>query len=198
MPCHAWLDIVAKLARARFVVNALLYEVLAFALLLHRVACTGAAAASAGRVTGPGAASGARTTGPGAAAAAAHKTTGPPGLAGSSTYAGGSSSGAAAVPQWQHSPAAGTSTAAVVFAPPPPANPHSVLQQFAAMGMDHHAFEDEADTCVVCMEEPRSTVLVPCGHMVLCKDCCQHIIETKQGKCPVCQQDVEYSVEVNS
>lgn len=147
-------------------------------------------------MTGPGGvASGGRTTGPGAAAApsAAHRTTGPPGFTPGST----SSSGYPAAGRPAHqAAAAGSGPAAASLAAPAPADPHRVLKQIAAMGIGHEA--DEADMCVVCMEEPRSTVLVPCGHMVLCKDCCEHIIETKQGTCPVCNQHVEYSVEVNS
>jgi hypothetical protein len=66
----------------------------------------------------------------------------------------------------------------------------------AQMGIGHD-LEDDAQLCVVCMEEMRSIVLVPCGHLALCKDCCEHIIVQQQGQCPMCCQDVEYHVEVD-
>lgn len=70
-------------------------------------------------------------------------------------------------------------------------------EQFEAMAVADLGHDDEdAHLCVVCMEEPRSIVLVPCGHMALCKSCCEQIVPEKQ-KCPMCCQDVEYHVEVD-
>jgi hypothetical protein len=74
-------------------------------------------------------------------------------------------------------------------------NQQLLEQHMAQMGITD---DDDAHVCVVCMEEPRSIVLVPCGHMALCKDCCQTIIVEQQKKCPMCQQDVEYHVEVDA
>ena len=36
--------------------------------------------------------------------------------------------------------------------------------------------------CVVCMSNPRSHTLIPCGHMVVCHSCCSRL-----QKCPVCR-----------
>lgn len=82
-------------------------------------------------------------------------------------------------------------------APPLPVGTQ-LVQHMARLGIDQHELEDDAHLCVVCMEEPRSIVLVPCGHMALCGDCCQRIIVQQKGTCPMCCQEVEYHVEVDS
>lgn len=37
--------------------------------------------------------------------------------------------------------------------------------------------------CVVCCEQPKSTLIVPCGHLILCWDCAQTLYESQKG-CP--------------
>eukprot|EP00882_Tetradesmus_deserticola_P009243 GHRQ01009749.1.p3 GENE.GHRQ01009749.1~~GHRQ01009749.1.p3 ORF type:complete len:108 (+),score=50.52 GHRQ01009749.1:41-325(+) len=64
------------------------------------------------------------------------------------------------------------------------------------LGIHDDELEDDTHLCVVCMERPRSIVLVPCGHMALCKDCCSTIITEEKKACPMCCQCVEYHVEV--
>lgn len=88
---------------------------------------------------------------------------------------------------------------AVNAAPPvrPPQPRRNVQEQLAEavkqMGID----EDEADDemCVVCMARAREIVLVPCGHLVLCKVCCDHILANK-ALCPVCNVDIIEHVEI--
>ncbi|KAF6259090.1 hypothetical protein COO60DRAFT_1053840 [Scenedesmus sp. NREL 46B-D3] len=53
------------------------------------------------------------------------------------------------------------------------------LQDELACGDDH--------LCVVCLEHQRDEVLVPCGHMVLCRFCCQDIMQDSKA-CPVCRE----------
>jgi hypothetical protein len=64
------------------------------------------------------------------------------------------------------------------------------------LGIHDDELEDDNHLCVVCMEHPRNIVLVPCGHMALCKECCNTIITDQKNKCPMCCQAVEYHVEV--
>jgi hypothetical protein len=75
--------------------------------------------------------------------------------------------------------------------------PHSPVYAQLAQQMAGLDIEEDAHLCVVCMEEPRSIVLVPCGHMALCKECCEHIMQEKK-ECPMCCQLVEYHVEVDA
>jgi hypothetical protein len=70
------------------------------------------------------------------------------------------------------------------------------------LGINQEELEDDAHLCVVCMEHPRVTVLVPCGHMALCKGCCDVLIDQKLksnevAECPMCRHAVEYHVEVD-
>eukprot|EP00882_Tetradesmus_deserticola_P033905 GHRQ01038768.1.p2 GENE.GHRQ01038768.1~~GHRQ01038768.1.p2 ORF type:complete len:167 (+),score=53.31 GHRQ01038768.1:123-623(+) len=55
------------------------------------------------------------------------------------------------------------------------------LEDELACGDDH--------LCVVCLEHTRDEVLVPCGHMVLCRFCCQQIMQESKA-CPVCREDI--------
>lgn len=81
-------------------------------------------------------------------------------------------------------------------APPAPGATSDVLAHLTALGLQDA--DDDLHMCVVCMEEPRSIVLVPCGHMALCKDCCQQIMANQPASCPMCCQNIEYHVEVDS
>ena len=38
--------------------------------------------------------------------------------------------------------------------------------------------------CPICFEQPRDTLLMPCGHL-LCKGCSE-----KMGACPICRAEV--------
>lgn len=45
---------------------------------------------------------------------------------------------------------------------------------------------DEVD-CVVCLSNPRNTILIPCRHMCICSECTEGLINI-DGKCPLCRQ----------
>lgn len=45
----------------------------------------------------------------------------------------------------------------------------------------------ENQLCVVCRQNPREIILLPCGHVCLCEDCADGIHEC----CPVCRQQIE-------
>ena len=53
--------------------------------------------------------------------------------------------------------------------------------------------EDVAPSeCVVCLDEPCDTLLVPCGHMCLCATCAE-TLRQRTGVCPVCMtQTAQY------
>ncbi|KAI9141039.1 zinc finger, C3HC4 type-domain-containing protein [Paraphysoderma sedebokerense] len=42
--------------------------------------------------------------------------------------------------------------------------------------------------CVVCMADPKDTIVLPCRHLCLCKDCADQLRKQSQ-KCPICRQD---------
>ena len=47
--------------------------------------------------------------------------------------------------------------------------------------------EDERNTCVVCMSEPRDCVLVDCGHICVCTTCARGLIP---HQCPICRKRI--------
>jgi hypothetical protein len=69
----------------------------------------------------------------------------------------------------------------------------SVHEQLAEM-VEQLGIEDELacgddHLCVVCLEHQRDEVLVPCGHMVLCRFCCENIMQESK-ECPVCREAI--------
>ncbi|VVC96616.1 unnamed protein product [Leptidea sinapis] len=45
----------------------------------------------------------------------------------------------------------------------------------------------EVQLCVVCSENPKEVILLPCGHVCLCEDCSDNI----QDKCPICRERID-------
>jgi len=46
-----------------------------------------------------------------------------------------------------------------------------------------NANQDVLGTCVVCLENPREVILMPCGHLVCCLTCEAQL----NNRCPVCR-----------
>lgn len=42
--------------------------------------------------------------------------------------------------------------------------------------------EDLSEECVICLTDPKDTLLLPCRHLCVCSDCFRHV-----DKCPVCR-----------
>ena len=47
------------------------------------------------------------------------------------------------------------------------------------------AEEESSNECVVCMDAPKTHILVPCFHKCLCEECAERI--PVGGHCPVCR-----------
>jgi E3 ubiquitin-protein ligase MUL1 len=45
---------------------------------------------------------------------------------------------------------------------------------------------NEFQICSVCLHNPREVILLNCGHVCCCYDCCLHL----KGKCPVCRSTI--------
>lgn len=52
--------------------------------------------------------------------------------------------------------------------------------------------QDENLTCLICLEEKRTHVMVPCGHVCLCDKCSQR----KYTQCPVCRAGVTLVMKI--
>jgi len=51
---------------------------------------------------------------------------------------------------------------------------------------------DDANLCVICLDKPKSVVIVPCGHVCICSNCRHSNLQT----CPVCRETVETMLRV--
>ncbi|XP_075221042.1 mitochondrial E3 ubiquitin protein ligase 1-like isoform X2 [Lycorma delicatula] len=50
----------------------------------------------------------------------------------------------------------------------------------------------EEQRCVVCRNNPREIILLPCGHLCLCEDCSDNI----SNKCPICRASISSKAAV--
>lgn len=44
---------------------------------------------------------------------------------------------------------------------------------------------ESAQQCVICMSDDKNTVVMPCGHLCVCKDCATTIAKQPSPDCPV-------------
>ena len=63
----------------------------------------------------------------------------------------------------------------------------------AAVGSQ--AGPSNVDQCVICEDEKKSVMLLPCKHMCLCRQCATTCLD-KLKTCPICRRDIEDSMEV--
>jgi len=56
---------------------------------------------------------------------------------------------------------------------------------------DKNDSDDDANSCVVCFDNPVEVVLLECGHLCLCSECSQ-----KMNMCPVCRGSISRVVKV--
>eukprot|EP00826_Nyctotherus_ovalis_P066601 TRINITY_DN9861_c0_g1_i5.p1 TRINITY_DN9861_c0_g1~~TRINITY_DN9861_c0_g1_i5.p1 ORF type:complete len:106 (-),score=22.37 TRINITY_DN9861_c0_g1_i5:155-472(-) len=54
-------------------------------------------------------------------------------------------------------------------------------------GMDS---SDSAAECIVCLTEPKNTMLTPCNHACLCNNCAE-ILRVNKNLCPICRTRVD-------
>ena len=45
----------------------------------------------------------------------------------------------------------------------------------------------EVNECVVCLSDPSTEILIPCGHRCVCKTCCGQL---PKKTCPLCRRDI--------
>lgn len=46
--------------------------------------------------------------------------------------------------------------------------------------------DGEGQDCLICLSEPKDTLIMPCGHLCVCADCGRSLIN-KKYTCPVCR-----------
>ena len=46
--------------------------------------------------------------------------------------------------------------------------------------------DDGQKECLVCLDEDKDTVIMPCGHLCVCSDCGKGLVKNKHV-CPICR-----------
>ena len=46
--------------------------------------------------------------------------------------------------------------------------------------------EDKNKECLICLDAVKDTIVMPCGHLCICKECGQGLVKAKHT-CPVCR-----------
>ncbi len=72
-----------------------------------------------------------------------------------------------------------------------------VTQWLADRAEQERSKAQDAKACVVCLDNLRSTAILPCGHVVLCDACARE--GTADGSittCPICRGAIEQVVHV--
>ncbi|CAJ1397224.1 unnamed protein product [Effrenium voratum] len=50
---------------------------------------------------------------------------------------------------------------------------------------------DEERLCIICLTEPRTVMLMPCRHAVLCEGCLEILLQQRNCSCPVCRKRIQ-------
>lgn len=61
-----------------------------------------------------------------------------------------------------------------------------------APGEQQRTFEN---SCVICMSNQRTHILVPCGHLCLCATCVDMALD-RLGSCPLCRGQIQSAMRV--
>jgi hypothetical protein len=76
-------------------------------------------------------------------------------------------------------------------APPPPAPGAAAGHAGGGAGTNAAGADDDDDgddgCCAICLDAPRTSALVPCGHALLCDGCAAKVLATAAPACPVCR-----------
>ena len=59
--------------------------------------------------------------------------------------------------------------------------------------------EDDLTICIVCQDEQRSTVLLPCRHLCLCRNCAESLktnFDRRKRICPLCREHIQDIMDV--
>lgn len=55
--------------------------------------------------------------------------------------------------------------------------------------------EDESGMCVICLENPCNTAVLPCRHQTLCDECTASLL-ARDSKCPICRKGCQLFVRL--
>ncbi|KAL4857016.1 RNA-binding protein MEX3B [Chlorella vulgaris] len=96
-----------------------------------------------------------------------------------------------AAPIWPYSPP--MHSAAATGAAAKQAVRAAALAAPAAAPLAGGAATGESSECIVCWEAERAVVLVPCGHLGLCRSCADDLLSEAEPLCPLCRAEVLFA-----
>lgn len=76
------------------------------------------------------------------------------------------------------------------------------LQALKELGFTRESFDimkkfGGKERCIVCLEQPKNIVVIPCMHLCLCEVCAENTIKkNKSPKCPMCQKKLEKTMPI--
>lgn len=50
--------------------------------------------------------------------------------------------------------------------------------------------DDEDDTCIICMDNPKNAVFYKCGHLATCMECAC-LLKQRKESCVICREKIE-------
>ena len=68
--------------------------------------------------------------------------------------------------------------------------------QLAIQSQACGTMEEEEHLCVVCEDQKKQVMLLPCKHMCLCRTCADNCLNKTIKECPMCRAKIENSMEV--
>ena len=63
------------------------------------------------------------------------------------------------------------------------------IQKLKDLMNEKEETEDPMPRCVVCRDGIVEVVVIPCGHICLCKNCVQRVTRDETVRCPFCGKD---------
>ncbi|KAJ2395802.1 hypothetical protein GGI05_001412 [Coemansia sp. RSA 2603] len=74
---------------------------------------------------------------------------------------------------------------------------HEIFGLGEAMQSQHVMRSDDTIQCAICLSDDRDTVLLPCRHMCMCRECA-NTYRQQSNKCPICRTVVETILHIQS
>merc|ERR1712107_617498 len=75
-----------------------------------------------------------------------------------------------------------------------PSTESSVIREATAAAANAAHTSDRQ--CVVCMTDPPTMILLPCGHICCCDQCVRAIRDARPSTCPLCRAHVSSTTRV--
>ncbi len=54
--------------------------------------------------------------------------------------------------------------------------------------------DDKSTLCKICLTNKKNTIIIDCGHHVMCSNCARIILKEKCKKCPVCRKEIKHGI----